>query len=424
MLAVPAWGQQPQQDIPDAPSASRPPQTFPSTPPPESPSADVPPQPPPPDNGATPRSGQDQKAAPEQQKKPAAEDNTVAPPPPMPPVKTVPAGSVPPAPDTQTELYRITSNVNFVLVPVAVKDLDGNLVSGLQAKDFRVLEDGVEQKLSFFTSDPSAISAAVILDFGMPDAAVQKVVRTFPALAGAFSQFDEVSLYSYSSAVSKVSDFGAASQQLVAHLNELKTVRGRNNGPPVTSGPLASGPVVNGMPIDQPVAPVSTPPKESHVLNDAILKAATDLSARNRARRKVVFIISDGREYGSKAAYRDVLKVLLTNNIMVYAVGVEGSAMPAYGKLSRLGHLPKMGYSDILPKYVTATGGGVFNELSSNDIEIAYSAAMGDARNQYTLGYTTRLTPSSTYRQIDVRVKRLDVKVTAKDGYYPLPPQR
>ena len=84
------------------------------------------------------------------------------------------------------------------------------------------------------------------------------------------------------------------------------------------------------------------------MLNDAILKAALDLAKRPRERRKVIFIISDGREYHSNASYRDVLKVLLSNNIMVYAIGVGGSALPVYGKVSKL-HLPRFGYSDILP---------------------------------------------------------------------------
>src|SRR6516165_7368338 len=66
---------------------------------------------------------------------------TATPPPPMPPVKTVPQGSVPPAPPTtpaQEELYKVSVNVNFVLVPVTVKDNDGRLVAGLQSKDFTV----------------------------------------------------------------------------------------------------------------------------------------------------------------------------------------------------------------------------------------------------------------------------------------------
>src|SRR2546430_11490777 len=54
--------------------------------------------------------------------------------------------------------------VNQVMVPVTVKDESGQLVKGLLAKDFSVLENGKKQKLNFFTSDPFALSAAVILD--------------------------------------------------------------------------------------------------------------------------------------------------------------------------------------------------------------------------------------------------------------------
>ena len=48
---------------------------------------------------------------------------------------------------------------------------------------------------------------------------------------------------------------------------------------------------------------------------------------------------------------------------------------------------------------------------------------IGDARNQYTLGYTPKAGIGG-YRQIEVRVRRPDVKVYAKDGYYPLPTPR
>jgi VWFA-related protein len=211
-------------------------------------------------------------------------------------------------------------------------------------------------------------------------------------------------------------------------LNEVKGYSGANNGPPVTSGPLGpQGPIINGRPIDSPVTPVSTPPKVARVMNDAILEAARDLSKRDRSRRKVIFIISDGREQGSTASYNDTLKVLLTQNITVYALGVEGAAIPIYDRLQRV-HIPKtrglMGYSDILPKYVNATGGGtVYDELSQTTIERAYAAAMGDARYQYTLGYSPKSTIGG-YRDINVQVLRPALKVYAKHGYYPLPTPR
>jgi VWFA-related protein len=341
----------------------------------------------------------------------------------MPDAKTAPqSGAAQERTGAQDELYKFVVTTNEVIVPVRVADNSGARMDGLLPRDFTVYEDGKKQTMNFFTSDPVALSAAVIIDLGLPDVAVQRVNQTFPALESAFSQFDEVSLYTYSSAVSHQTGFGSAGRQLTATLNDLKTVRGRNNGPPVMSGPMGpQGPTVNGRPMDPNVPAVMTPPKESHVLNDAILRAALDLSRRDKTRRKIIFVISDGREYRSTASYRDVLKVLLSNGIAVYGVSVEGSAIPGYDKLERI-HLPRFGYSDILPKYSSATAGEMFTDFSRTAIEASYARAMSEARNEYTIGYLTRATPSTSYRQVEVRVARTDVKVYARDGYYPAPP--
>ena len=66
----------------------------------------------------------------------------------------------------------------------------------------------------------------------------------------------------------------------------------------------------------------------------------------------------------------------------------------------------------------------MINSYSREAIESAYQTITAQARNQYTLGYTTPQRPSSTYRDIEVRVKRPGLLITAKHGYYPLPPQR
>lgn len=350
-------------------------------------------------------------------------------------ITTVPEGGATPAPPpANEELFKIQRNVNQVIVPVMIKDDSGHMVGGIVPKEVSVYEDGKKQELNFFTSDPFALSAAVLLDVGMPDVAMQKVNKTFTALQGAFSPYDEVAVYTYSTTVSKATDFRAANQRLSEVFNDLSSVRGHNNGPAVTGGPLGpQGPTINNEPVEPNIPSVITPARESHVLNDAILAAASDLIKRDRSRRKVIFIISDGREYRSTASYRDVLKLLLSANIIVYGIGVEGAAIPLYDKVERL-HLPKFGYSDILPKYANATGGEVFNEYTRNSIEDIYLRAIGDARNQYTLGYASRATPSSSYREIEVRVAnhgpscktayRPCVDVEAKAGYYPLPPGR
>jgi VWFA-related protein len=410
------------ESIPDAPSAVQPPQPAPQAPPPET----NPPQPqsqapqPAPANEPPPRQG-------------TPIERTPATPPPV-NVRTLPQGGATKQDSgTQEQLFTIVKNINQVLVPVTVKDESGRLVNGLLAKDFVVRENGKKETLNFFTSDPFALSAAVILDLGMKDVDVQRVNHTFPALEGAFSEFDEVSIYSYSNAVSQLSGWAAVGQKFADTMASLANAGGRNNGPPVTGGPLGpQGPTINNMPVD-PAAPiVYTPAQESHVLNDAILRAALDLAKRDKTRRKVIFVISDGREYRSNASYRDVLKVLLTNNIMVYAIGVGGSAIPGYNKLEKL-HIPRFGYSDILPKYANATGGEVLNEITRPGIEDAYSRLFGDARNQYTLGYLTHEPPSGAHRDIEILVDRPSCKrssirpcvdVTAKEGYYPAPPAR
>jgi VWFA-related protein len=228
--------------------------------------------------------------------------------------------------------------------------------------------------------------------------------------------------------VAKVQDFTAINVALgnsIKRLKERKASEG--GGVPVTSGPMAqNNPTINGHPID-PGSPITNrvgaadarPP--SRVLNDAILEAALDLSRRPRDRRKILFVISDGRESGSSASYAEVLKVLLTRQISVYGIGVGSAAVPIYSQLEKI-HIPGTSYGNLLPKYASATGGFVYNELSQDAIEQTYARVTEEARNQYTIVYNTRATPSSSHRTIEVRVDRPGLKVYAREGYYPLPP--
>jgi VWFA-related protein len=316
----------------------------------------------------------------------------------------------------------LTTNVNFVVVPVTVKDSSGHLVNGLVPPDFSLYENGQKQRVTFFTSDPFPLSAAVVLDLAISEKEFGKVRDTLSALTGAFSQFDEVSVWTYGNTVQRASGFGNT-DQLSATLRRLKLdAHGRTGSPAVVGGPLGSGgPWINGKPVDPTDPTVQTAIKESVVLNDAILTAAQELAKRDRTRRKVIFVISDGREVGSSASYADVMRVLLSRQIGVYGVGVE--AVPLYNKVNKV-RVPGLGYGNILPKYASATGGDVFTEISADAIETAYGRLTEEARNQYTLGYTARATPSSAYRTIEVRVRKPNLKVYAKDGYFPLPPGR
>lgn len=323
--------------------------------------------------------------------------------------------------------YRLRVETNLVMVPVTVKNPSGGLVAGLTQNNFSIYENGVKQPIRFFTSDPFPLSAAIVLDIGMADVALKKVADTFPSLSGSFSEYDEVSIYTYGNTVKQQQDFIAAlNDKVTTALKRSGEIQGRGSGPLVPDSPLTAGPSVNGRPFD-PAAPNPTTRTRSNepsrVLNDAILRAALDLSKRDRARRKVIFVISDGREQGSIASYEDVLKVLLSNEVSVYAIAVDQAAIPIYKQLNKI-RLPRQGYGNILPKYANATGGEVFTEFTKEAIDRAYAGVSEQARNQYTLAYTSPQTATRDYRTIEVRVNRPGLLVFARDGYYPLPTTR
>jgi VWFA-related protein len=388
-----------QQQIPDAPSASKPATQFPA--------------------GTRP-------AVKEQPNRPVEPPAPEPTPDEEPPQENTPATAPPTATnlngtaaDLQTPTF--SSITRFVNVPVLVKDGDGHLVNGLLAKDFSVYENEVPQRISFFSSSPFPLSAAVVMANNMSESALRKVNQTFPSITGAFSEFDEVAVYTYGNTVKAVADFRRADEELTATMRRNKTT-GRY-GVPVVSGPMAAGPTINGRPAEPSAPHTVTPTRESSVLNDALLRAAIDLSKRPADRRRVIFLISDGLEEGSDASYTEVLKVLLTHNISVYALGVDSAAIPIYQRLNRI-RVPFTRTANILEKYVSATGGQMFAELSKDAIERSYALLTGQARNQYTIGYYAKDIPSTAYRGIEVRVKRPGLRVYARDGYYPLPRSR
>jgi VWFA-related protein len=360
----------------------------------------------------------------------AAEQETPAPNSPGQVGRVVPSNRVANTPssgyDETSGIIRVS--VNAVPVPVTVKDATGRLFPGLKIENFSVYEDGVKQRISFFTSDPFPVSAAIIIDVGMPEIALRKVKETFSALVGSFSQFDELSIYTYGNTVKQQQDYLAALGDTTNRtLTRIQSVEGRGSGP-TAYNPMTVGPSVNGRVFDpglQRNQIETAPPKDaepSRVLNDALLQAAVDLGRREKARRRVIFIISDGRENGSRASYKDVLKVLLTNNVSVYGVAVDSSAIPYYNKLSKI-RLPRQGYTNILPKYASATGGEIFTEFTAQALESAYGSAMEESRSQYTLVYNSEATASTSYRNIEVRVNGYgpSLKVYARAGYYPAP---
>ena len=342
-------------------------------------------------------------------------------------IQTTPP-EMPMAGQGMSTLTRFVVNVNFVEVPVTVKDGKGKLVPGLTFRDFKVFENGIREPLRLFTVDPAPLSVAFVIDQSLTSDVMEKVNNSLGAIQGALTPYDEVAVFSYNNGSQERTGFtGAQSARLPAVLALTKET-GTEELIPINSGPMAGCNVhVNGNCADPNLQPgrsagggsFITIPKEIHTLNDAILAAAKELSTRPKGRRRIIYVVSDGKEYGSKATYKEVLKYLQTNKIAVYGTGVGDSARWGEGTISKF-HLPFTMYDNILYKYVALTGGSLDSERGVNAIEKSYAEIAEEARTQYTLGYLSHQPViDGKFRVIDVRVDRPGLEVIAKKGYYP-----
>jgi len=321
-----------------------------------------------------------------------------------------------------------TINVNFVEVPVTVKDSKGKLVAGLTYRDFKIYENDTREPISFFTTDSFPLSIAFVIDQSLTSDTMAKVNNSLGAIQGALTPYDEVAIFSYNNgAQDRSGGFTGAQSARVPFVLSMTKVAGEEMLAPVTDGPLAGCNIrQNGNCVDPNIQPgrsaggstFMTIPKEIHTLNDAILAAAKELSTRPKGRRRIIYVISDGKESGSKAKYSEVLKYLETNKTAVYGTLVGDSARWGEGYMSRF-HVPGMMTDNILIKYAHATGGVLDSERGVDGIEKSYAKIAEEARTQYTLGYYSHQPVIDTrFRKIEVRLERTGMEIIAKTGYY------
>ncbi len=375
-----------------------------------------------PGQGATAPASSSSSSASSSQQAPASRPAT-------PPPASQPASSVQTTPPVEGSgaVAQFVVNVNFVQVPVTVKDSHGRPVAGLTWRDFQVYENNTLEPLKVFSVDPAPLAIAFVIDQGLPSNIMAQVNASLGAIQDALTPYDEAAVFTYSNGSSELTTFtGGQSPRLPAVLS-MAQAAGTDPTVPFNSGPLAGCPIYqNGNCVDPNIQPgrsagdntFITIPKEIHTLNDAILAAAKALSTRPPEYRRIIYVISDGREYGSKATYKQVVQYCQTNQIAVYGTLV-GDNIWGEGFVDRF-HLPFTMYDNILYKYTALTGGDLDTVRGVNGIEKSYTLIASEARNQYTLGYLSHESIyDGKYRRIDVRVDRPNLEVIAKPGYYP-----
>lgn len=318
---------------------------------------------------------------------------------------TVPAWGqqAPPPPSQEDVRADIRRRVELVVVPVTVKDGSGRLVPGIRRDEFRIFEDDEEQEIALFSAEAFPLSVVLLIDNELPRSAAEKVEASITAIAAGLAPEDETTVMLFDQFPSEPEPFTADNDALYDRLKRLKL---NQTFPGIGSAAMTGGPRVNqqsqatGVPKQ-----VGREPRKTKNLYDAIWAAGMHLRGVARERRKIIFLISDGRNSrDNQYNYEQTLQLLLASEISVYAVSVDERALRTGGDLARFAH---------------ATGGDVFLGRSRDDLEALYARLTEQARHQYTLGYVPkRRDVAREYREIEVRVRRSGLTLIAREGYF------
>jgi Ca-activated chloride channel family protein len=322
-----------------------------------------------------------------------------------------PAQAAPPSQQAAPKPVPIIVRTENVIVPVTVKDSRGQLVGDLQKEDFRILVDGVEQKILRFSSEPVPLSAVVLVDNDLEQKQAGDVQRSLLAIAAGFGPSDEVALVSYEAFPKTLLDFSFNNDDLFTQLKRLDL----SSHPAATvSTPTTMAPSLNGQPLPTGAGlPQHGSGRYQKIssLNDALYNANDMLKTRSRERRKIIFLVSDMTNSSNVHTLEETLHALEINDVSVYSISVVHS-LPIGKSVVQRG-------AEQVERYATDTGGDTYYASKQEDLERLYSNVTEQARNQYTLTFSPQdVDRTRDFHSIDVRVRRAGLDIVTRQGYF------
>jgi VWFA-related protein len=304
------------------------------------------------------------------------------------------------SPPSIQEPLKVQSELRVVEVSVA--DARGNFRGDLKASQFRVFDDGAEQKIAYFDSVTSAAHIAVLVETSPAVYLIsrQHLVAAYSLLDGLAPQ-DELALATYDTTTRLVLPFTADKAALAQTLDGLQYFLGMgdlnfydavNNLlgwlPP---GPEKKAVIVLATGLD------SSPPERWTTLQRTLLTSDVP-----------VFTIALGgslRDYQGKKAARAKAKSKKG------AASDSDSDQPSYAEEQTAppGAKPSFQRADVALREMAQTSGGrAYFPNSGDDFAAAYREIAGQLRNQYVLAY-----PPPAH---DGRVHSLEVRIVDESG--------
>ncbi len=288
------------------------------------------------------------------------------------------------------DLPTIQVNVNVVNILCTVRDKHGGIVSTLSKDDFVLQEDGVEQEIKYFTRETNLpLTIGLLVDVSGSQENLIEVER-----AAGYRFFNDMLR---KGDLAFLISFGKDSELLQDLTNSSELLRGG----------------LDNLHLNVPVTGITPGTVPTHgqqastVLYDAVYLSAADM-LRKEVGRKVVVVISDGVDYGSKMSKSEAIRSAHQSDAIIYCIYYSDPQYQMY----------RNGYGD-LKDMAEETGGRVFRVTRKEPLEAIFARIQEDMRNQYALGYTpTNTAKDGGFRRVKVDTRQKGMDVHARKGYY------
>lgn len=282
----------------------------------------------------------------------------------------------------------IKTQVNLVNLFVTVRDKSKRIVTDLKQSDFKVSEDGQDQKIAFFSKEVTLpITLGLLMDTSGSEqymlGAIQDGASSF--LNRVMRKGDEAMIITFDLDVDLLADFTDDRSQLNRAIHKAQINTGGGGGS-VTPGTIPSSGA------------------KGTNFYDALYLACND-KLSTEAGRKAVVVLTDAEDNGSKVRVEEAIEAAQRTDTVVHILLVYD---PHYGA-----------NSGIAKKITDETGGRMIVVNSEKHLQEAFDQISEELRSQYTLGYyPTNSARDGKFRKIKVEVSNHDDKVLARKGYY------
>jgi len=285
-------------------------------------------------------------------------------------VTTAGAGRFDAAPQQPT----FRAGVDLVTFGVTAVDRKGSLITDLSVEDFEVLEDGKPQSVRYFSTglqgDEVATHLGLMLDTSGSMENDLKLARSAAIkFLNLLPEAEDITLVDFDTEV-RVTRYP---QRDFARLVERIRMR---------------------------------KPDGWTALYDA-LGVYLD-GADGRTGRTVLVMYTDGADSRSNLTFSDIMGLLKASQVTVYAVGLVEHTGSLRNELRMR-----------LQQMVDATGGQAFYPSALKDLDGSYEKVLAEIRAQYQIGYlSTNEATDGAWRKVEIKVRRGDVKLRSRKGYF------